>query len=57
VLWDRGHFEALLEVTGDKGARDVIAAREGEVVEGPVGDDAVLLDLDTPEALAIARPH
>lgn len=55
VVWARAHFEALLAVDGDRGAREVIVANPDAVVEVAVQDDAVLVDLDTPEALALAN--
>ncbi len=54
VLWAREHFDRLLAVTGDQGGREVIRAHAASVVEVDVDDDAVLVDLDTPEALARA---
>lgn len=41
------HFEKLAHLSGDKGARDVLA--QGRVIECP---DGCLIDIDTPEALA-----
>ncbi|MGH7058181.1 MAG: nucleotidyltransferase family protein [Acetobacteraceae bacterium] len=52
VLWDRGYFPEILTLSGDTGARRLFARHEEEIVEVGVGDDAVLRDIDTPEALA-----
>mgnify|MGYP000135558774 CR=1 FL=1 len=41
------HFGTLAQLSGDKGARDVLA--QGRVIECP---DECLIDIDTPEALA-----
>lgn len=51
VVLARSFFAGLLALTGDKGARGLIAQHEGAVVEVPMPDDAVLIDVDTPEAL------
>lgn len=50
VLFDRAHFAALTALGGDRGARALLAGPA--VVEVPVDDAGVLLDVDTPEDLA-----
>ncbi|WP_305984784.1 molybdopterin-binding/glycosyltransferase family 2 protein [Roseibium sp. MMSF_3544] len=50
VLWDRRFFEALSSLSGDIGARHVIAENPGFVAEVEIGP-AARLDLDTPQAL------
>ncbi len=55
VLWGRQHFEALKGMTGDKGARVLFEPLADEIVEVAMPDEAVLLDADTPEALAALR--
>ncbi len=55
VLWGRQHFEALKSMTGDRGARALFAPLSDEIVEVAMPDDAVLVDADTPEALAALR--
>ncbi len=52
VLWGRDHFAQLLNLTGDKGARNLINAMRAEVTEIVNDDVGVLQDADTPEALA-----
>ncbi|MFN0191267.1 MAG: NTP transferase domain-containing protein [Aestuariivirga sp.] len=52
VLWGRAHFQSLLELEGDRGARSLMNELSGEVVEVPVSDAGILIDADTPEALA-----
>jgi molybdenum cofactor cytidylyltransferase len=52
VLWSRRFFPELQAVAGDTGARHVIGAYPEHVVEIEAPDDGVLIDLDTPEALA-----
>jgi molybdenum cofactor cytidylyltransferase len=51
VLWGAEHFSQLKSLEGDKGARMLLASLKDEVTEIET-DDGVLLDADTPEALA-----
>jgi molybdenum cofactor cytidylyltransferase len=52
VLWDRRYFAEMTGIAGDVGARHLIGAHDEAVCEVAMGDPGVLLDLDTPEALA-----
>jgi molybdenum cofactor cytidylyltransferase len=49
VLFDRAVFPELLAVSGDRGARALIAADPGRVRAVPIDDDRPLADIDTPE--------
>ena len=51
VLWDRRYFDAMRHIAGDVGARHLIGANAEAVVELETEDEAVLLDIDTPDAL------
>jgi molybdenum cofactor cytidylyltransferase len=51
VIWPRSYFAALRDLTGDRGAKPLIR----DAVAVTVRDDRELLDVDTPEALEIAR--
>jgi molybdenum cofactor cytidylyltransferase len=55
VLWDRRFFAEMAEVSGDTGARHLIGAHAEVVCEVDMGSESVLIDLDTPEALAAFR--
>jgi molybdenum cofactor cytidylyltransferase len=55
VLWSRRFFPELQMIAGDTGARHLIGAYPEYVTEIEAADDAVLIDLDTPEALAAWR--
>jgi molybdenum cofactor cytidylyltransferase len=55
VLWSRRFFPAMAELAGDVGARHLIGEHADLVCEVAMADDAVLLDIDTPEALASLR--
>jgi molybdenum cofactor cytidylyltransferase len=52
VLWARAHFAEMQGIEGDVGARHLIGRNADAVAEVEVPDDAALLDIDTPEALA-----
>ena len=54
VLFTRFYFPALAALTGDAGARTVIAAHRESLVTVPA-DETILTDLDTPEAWTIWR--
>lgn len=55
VLWGRQHFIALDGIEGDQGGRLLLDALSDEVVEVDVKSQAVLADVDTPEALRRIR--
>lgn len=52
VLFARRFFDEITGVAGDVGARHLIGRHEDLVVEIEIEDDSVLLDVDTPDALA-----
>lgn len=53
VRWPRMHFPALMALEGDQGARRLLAGQS--VIEVQAPSDAILTDIDTPEALAALR--
>lgn len=55
VLWAAHHFPAMRDVAGDIGARHLIGEHDDEVCEVAFDDDAALVDVDTPAALAAVR--
>jgi molybdenum cofactor cytidylyltransferase len=55
VLWSRRFFPELQTVTGDTGAKHIVGAYPEYLTEIEASDDGVLIDLDTPEALAAWR--
>ncbi len=50
VIFGKAHFPVLEKLTGDKGARELLSGSGVTLVE--MDTDAVLRDIDTPEALA-----
>jgi molybdenum cofactor cytidylyltransferase len=55
VLWARRFFPEILKLEGDMGARKLAGAYAEGVVEIAVEDDSAFFDIDTPEALDLAR--
>lgn len=51
VLWGKQHFRALSQLALDVGGRDIIRDNAERVIEVPVNDPGILIDLDTPEML------
>lgn len=54
VLWPRACFGEIATITGDTGAKQLLAANEDHICEIET-DAAVLRDVDTPDALARLR--
>ena len=52
VLWSRRFFAEIRSIRGDAGARHLIGEHAEVVREVPIEDTAILLDVDSPEALA-----
>ena len=52
VLWGKRYFRALSALTGDIGGRDIVRQNAEKIIEIPVDDPGILIDLDTPEMLA-----
>ena len=55
VLWAKRFLAEMLALRGDVGAKHLIGQNEDVVAEVEMGDDGVLSDVDTPEALAAVR--
>jgi molybdenum cofactor cytidylyltransferase len=55
VIWDRAFFAELLALSGDRGGRGLLGRHAALIRTLDVGDDAVLADVDTPEAAADDR--
>ena len=55
VLWSREFFPAMMALSGDTGARKLIEEHVSRVAEIEMDTDGVLIDIDTPEALAELR--
>jgi molybdenum cofactor cytidylyltransferase len=55
VLWSSRFFPEMAELAGDVGAKHLIGEHAELVAEVEMEDDAVLVDIDTPEALDALR--
>ena len=55
VLWGRAHFPAMMKLTGDRGAKELMDQFPENLVEIETSDEGILLDADTPEALVRLR--
>lgn len=52
MLWDKRFFAEILQISGDSGARFLLARHTETLAEVEVAEDAVLRDFDTTESLA-----
>ena len=57
MLWDRRFFTEILQISGDSGARFLTGKYAEVLAEIEMGDDAVLRDFDTTDALATLPPR
>ena len=55
IIIGRRMFPEVMKLTGDVGARKLLETAGEDVIEVAIDDAAVLLDVDTPEALAKLR--
>ncbi len=55
VLWAKHFFPEMTQIAGDVGARHLIGEHAELVAEVEMDDDAIFVDIDTPEALAALR--
>jgi molybdenum cofactor cytidylyltransferase len=55
VVWSRRFFPDLAALSGDAGARHLIASVPEAVVEVPLSGTAALVDVDTPDALRAVK--
>ncbi len=55
VLWAARFFPEMRALAGDAGARVLLGEHADQVCEVEMADDGVLIDVDTPEALAAMR--
>ena len=55
VVWARRFFPDLMAITGDVGARHLIGSLPEAVAEVPVSGEGAVTDIDTPDALSLAK--
>ena len=56
VLWPARYFDEIRALSGDCGARSLLAAHADEVCYVPVSDPGVTLDVDTPLDTSVDTP-
>ena len=52
VLWGSAHFAEMMQLTGDSGAKPLMARHETHLIEVEVATDSIFEDIDVPEDLA-----
>jgi molybdenum cofactor cytidylyltransferase len=52
VLWGRSYFAEMMRLTGDTGAKPLMARHEAQLIEVEVATDSIFDDVDAPEDLA-----
>ena len=52
VLWGAAHFAEMTKITGDMGAKPLMAKYPEHVVDVPVESDRIFTDIDTPSDFA-----
>ena len=55
VLWGASYFAEMMGLSGDVGAKQLIAKHQAHVTEVPAGSDGIFADVDTPTDLAWLR--
>lgn len=56
VLWTRRYFAEMREISGDVGAKHLIGKYSEALHEVDMSEDGVLIDVDSPDALAALKP-
>ncbi len=57
VLWDACFFEELKQLSGDTGAKHLLAEHTDVIAGVEFSDDASLIDIDTIDALEALKPR
>jgi molybdenum cofactor cytidylyltransferase len=55
LLWSRQFFPEMMALSGDQGARKLVEEHADLVAEVEMENDAIFIDIDTPDALAQLR--
>ena len=55
VLWGASYFREMMDLTGDVGAKSLIARHAKHVIEVPLASNGIFADVDTPADLARLR--
>jgi molybdenum cofactor cytidylyltransferase len=52
ILWGATYFPEMMQLTGDTGAKQLLAKHPQCIVEVPIASDRIFTDIDTPSDLA-----
>jgi molybdenum cofactor cytidylyltransferase len=52
ILWGAAYFPEMMQLTGDAGAKQLLAKHPECIVEVPIASDRIFTDIDTPSDLA-----
>jgi molybdenum cofactor cytidylyltransferase len=52
ILWGAAYFAEMMRLTGDSGAKQLLARHPDSIVEVPIASDRIFTDIDTPSDLA-----
>jgi molybdenum cofactor cytidylyltransferase len=55
VLWGSRYFPEMMELTGDAGAKPLMARHQAQLIEVEVATDSIFRDVDAPDDLARIR--
>jgi molybdenum cofactor cytidylyltransferase len=52
ILWGAAYFPEMMQLTGDAGAKQLLAKHRECIVEVKIASDRIFTDIDTPSDLA-----
>lgn len=52
ILWGAAYFAEMMQLTGDAGAKQLLAKHPQRVVQVPIASDGIFTDIDAPSDLA-----
>jgi molybdenum cofactor cytidylyltransferase len=55
VLWGAAHFPEMMQLTGDAGAKQLLAKHPEDIIEVPIATDRIFADIDTIDGLVRLR--
>ena len=51
ILWGAAYFPEMMQLTGDSGAKQLLAKHRDSIIEVPIASDRIFTDIDTPDDL------
>ena len=55
LIWPKKYLNELKALTGDVGGKQLLCQHREDIIRVPINDDAVILDIDTPQLLAVYK--